>query len=377
MMMASVDGALDETLASVGLSRFVPPAQKPGGLVHVFQILEERSLARLAGLADAYAAPGGVDLGFAEHRELNALAQRGTKDIICIYSAQVRTMWSFANAVMTIREMFPWVDDIDRLGAPPPPPKGELFFVQRATFDNEPIRRKLGAALFDAAMDFALMHEVAHLWNGHVDYLHQKAGPLPYREMGLVEATGLDSAEAQAMEFDADSFAVLKVFGRAYQENPFAEFSVGLLKDHRVPLDGETTASWYFTWFALYTLFRAFDEACAVAGVGVRPQPPAALRIASLLPTVAGVAVRQGWSSLTMEQWETIASDAALEAEGAFCRLRRATVDTEGFRSAWDGRAFDVIDYHLRTWERLGPALGPLRRGAMPPAAATPTARTA
>lgn len=376
-MMASDDGAFDETLASLGLSRFVPPARKPGGLVHVFQILEERSLARLAGLSDDYAAPGGVGFGFAEHRELNALAQRSSKDIICVYSALVRTMWSFANAVMTIREMFPWVDDIDRLGAPPPPPKGELFFVQQATFDSEPIRRKLGAALFDAAMDFALMHEVAHLWNGHVDLLHQRVGPLPYREMGLVEATGLDSAEAQAMEFDADSFAAQKVFGRVYRENPFAEFSAGLLKDHRVPLDGETTASWYFTWFALYTLFRAFDEACAVAAVGVRPQPPASLRLASLLPTVAGVAGRQGWSKLDMGQWEVIASEAALEAEGAFCRLRRAPLDTEGFQSAWDGRAFDVIEYHLRTWDRLGPALAPLRRGAMPAKAATPTARIA
>ncbi len=378
-MMASDDAALDETLASLGLSRFMPPAPKPGGLVHVFQILEERALARLGGLADEYAAPSGVGFGFAEHRELNALAQRSSMDIVCVYSALVRTTWSIANAVMGIREMFPWVDDIDRLGAPPPPPKGELFFVQQATFESEPIRRKLGAALFDAAMDFVLMHEVAHLWNGHVDYLHQKAGPLAYREMGLVEATGLDLGEAQAMEFDADSFAAQKVFARIARENPFAEFSTGLLKDHKVPLDGETTASWYFTWFMIYVLFRAFDEACSIAGGGVRPQPPAALRLATLLPTIAGVAARQGWSKLDMGQWEIIATEAALEAEGAFCRLRRMPVDTEGFRSAWDGRAFDVIDFHLRTWERLGPALAPLRRGAMPAAAegATPSARIA
>lgn len=372
-IMASDNGALDETLASLGLSRFTPPAPKPGGLVHVFQILEERSLTRLAGLSADYAAQGGVAFGFAEHRDLNALAQRGSKDVVCFYSALVRMTWSLANAVMTIREMFPWVDDIDRFDAPPPP-TGELFFVQQATFDSEPIRRKLGAALFDAAMDFALMHEVAHLWNGHVGLLHQRFGPLPYREMDLVEATGLDLAEAQAMEFDADSFAVQKVFGRATRENPFAEFSAGLLKDHKVPLDGEHTASWYFTWFALYMLFRAFDEACAVAGIEKRPQPPAALRLACLLPTVAGVCLRQGWSKLAIGQWEILASEAALEAESAFCRLRRTSVDTEAFRSAWDGRAFDVIDYHLRTWDRLGPALAPLRRGATPAEAATPSA---
>jgi hypothetical protein len=364
--MASDDASLDETLASLGLSRFTVPAPKPGGLVHVFQRFEERALARLAGLSDDYAVAGGIGFGFAEHRDPSALAQRSAKDIVCFYSASVRTMWSFANAIMSIREIFPWIDDIDRLGAAPPPPKGELFFVQSATFENEPIRRRLGAALFEAAMDFALMHEVAHLWNGHVELLHHRCGPLPYREMGLVEATGLDLAEGQALEFDADCFAVLRLFARTARENPFAEFSTGLLKDHRVPLDGDLTASWYFTWFALYVLFRAFDEAHDIAGIETRPQPPAALRLACLLPTVAGIAARQGWSNLAMGPWEIIASEAALEAESAFCRLRRRAVDGETFRSAWDGRAFDLIDRHLRRWDDLGPALASMRRGAMP-----------
>lgn len=364
--MASHDSALDETLQSLGLARFTAPAPKPGGLVHVFQILEERSLARLAGASEDYAAPGGISFGFAEHRAFNALAHRRSNDMICLYSAMVRTMWSLCNAVMTVREMFPWIDDIDRLGEQAPPPKGELFFIQQASFDAEPIRRKLAVALFDAAMDFALMHEVAHLWNGHVDLLHQRAGPAPFLEIGLAGSTGLELAEAQALEFDADSFAVQKVFGRAYRDNPFSEFSEGLLKDHRVPLDGDHTASWYFTWFAIYALFRAFDEACAVTGVTTRPHPPAALRHACLLPTVATVCGRQGWSKLDMGQWETLASEAALEAEGAFCRLRRTPVDTAAFRAAWDGQAFDLIDHYLRTWDGLGPVLMPLRRGAMP-----------
>jgi hypothetical protein len=375
--MASDDEALEDTLQSLGLSRFVAPAPKPGGLVHVFQILEERSCARLAGLSDDYAAPGGMAFGFAEHRDLDAIAERSSKDVICIHSALIRTIWSLANAMMTIREMFPWVDDIDRLGEPPPPPKGELFYVQQATFDTEPIRRKLGAALFDAPMDFVLMHEVGHLWNGHVDFLHQKHRPMPYREMRLAETSGLDLAEVQALEFDADSFAVQKLFARTYRENPFAEFSAGLLKDHRVPQDGALTASWYFTWFSLYMLFRAFDESCAVSGIEIRPQPPAALRLACLLPTVAGACARQGWSKLDIGQWEVLASDAALEAEAAFCRLRHTGVDSAAFRSAWDGRAFDLIDIHLRTWDRIGPILAPLRRGAMPAKAAVDSAKIA
>ncbi len=234
----------------------------------------------------------------------------------------------------------------------------------------EPIRRKLAAALFDVAMDFALTHELGHLLNGHVDLLHQEAGPTPLREMRLGDAAGLGLAEAQALEFDADSFAAQRVFARVYRENPFAEFSEGLLKDHRVPIDGDHTASWYFTWFAIYAYFRLFDEACAVADVQTRAQPPASLRLACLLPTVSAVCARQGWSTLGMETWEILATNAGLEAEGAICRLRRAPADPKSFLSAWRGAAFDLIEGYLQTWDSLGPRLKPLKRGASAPKAA-------
>jgi hypothetical protein len=365
--MASSQSALDDVLAGLGLTRFHVPPPKPGGLVHVFQILNERATARLASLSEAYAAPEGVDFGFAEHRDFNAIAQRTSKDILCLYAAPVRTMWSLFNAFMTIREMFPWIDDIDRLGSIPPPPKGELFFVQQssATSEEESIRRRLAAALFDVAMDFVLMHEVGHLWNGHVDWMHQKIKDVPYREIGLFDETS-DLEAAGALEFDADSFAAQRVFARAFHENPFEAFTTGLLKDHKIPLDtNNRSASWFFCWFAIYALFRAFDEACAVSGVTMRPQAPASLRSASLLPTVAAVCKRQGWSDLDMTQWTTLASAASLEAEGAFCRLRRTGLDPAPFVAAWEGPAFDLIENHLRTWDRVGAELAPLKRGAM------------
>jgi hypothetical protein len=223
----------------------------------------------------------------------------------------------------------------------------------------------LAAALFDVAMDFALMHEVGHLWNGHVDLLHAEIGPLPFQEMRLGDEKGFDPAEAQALEFDADSFAAQKVFARAFRENQFSEFSDGLLKDHRLPLDGDHTATWYFTWFALYAFFRLFDEACAVAGVQQRPQPRAALRQACLLSTIAAVCARQGWSKLAMPNWEVLATGAGLEAERAICRLRRTAADANAFQSVWEGPAFDQIESYLQTWEGLGSRLKPLKRGAM------------
>lgn len=366
--MTSQDNALDEALKELGLARFEPPPPKPGGLVHVFQILEERSRARLGDLCEEYAVPGGVSFGFAEDRGFSAFADRRANDVICIYSATVRTLWSFCNAVMAVRESFPWIDDIDRLGEnAPPPPKGELFFIQQGSGGSgqfEPVRRRLAAALFDAAMDFALMHEVGHLWNGHVELLHREVGPQPLQETPVAGARGFDWAEARALEFDADSFAAQKVFARAYHENQFKEFSDALLKDHRVPLDGEHTASWYFTWFAIYAFFRLFDEACAVAEIEQRPQPYAPLRQACLLSTVAAVCSRQGWSKLTMPSWEILATDAAVEAERAICRLRRMPIDANALLAVWEGPAVNQIEAYLQSWDGLAPRLQPLRRGA-------------
>ncbi|HYP57596.1 MAG TPA: hypothetical protein VEQ35_04850 [Beijerinckia sp.] len=365
--MATNEDALDEALKALGLRRFEVPGPKSNGFVNVFQVLQDQCLKRLADIADEYAVPGGVGFGFAEHREFNAFAQRTSKDVICFYSSSVRVMWSLFNAIMTIREIFPWIDDIDRLGEQSAPPaKGDLFFIrppEKEVAEPDPIRWRLAAALFDVAMDFTLMHEVAHLWNGHVELFHQKNGQRPYQEMHLIE--GLELSEAQALEFDADSFAIQKVFARVYRENPFKDFSTGLLKDHSLPADGEHTASWYFTWFAIYALFKSYDEACAAADLPRRAQPPAALRLACLLSTVTAVCSRQGWSQLSMELWAAHATSAGLEAEGAICRMRGTGLNSQAFNLAWSGIAFDQIEKYLQTWDRLGPQLAALKRGPM------------
>ncbi len=362
----------ETVLKSLGLKRFDVPGPKPGGFVHLFQIVTEQARTRLAGISDDYADADAFAFGFAEHRAFNAFAHRTSKDIICLYTTPLRVLWSFFNAMMDNRQIFPWVDDVDVLGGTAPPPKGDLFFLRETPPHDDageafnPIRPRLARALFDVAADFLLMHELGHLRNGHVALLQQRAGMRPFRELPYEEADKLEIPEMQVLEFDADGFAIQKVFERVYKENPFAEFSKGLLKDHRLPEDGPYTASWYFTWFAVYSVFRLFDEAMEISEIPLRMQPPAALRQACLLPAVAAMTSRSGWSNLSLQQWVDLATDAGLEAERTLTGLRRMKPNPHAYLAAWNGAAFEQIERYLETWEGLAPQLAALRSGATP-----------
>lgn len=363
------EDAFGAALTNLGLRKYEAPGPKAGSR-HLFEIFAEAARARLASVSEGHAGP--VVFGFAEHRAFNAFAHRTSKDIICLYSTPLRVLWSFFNAMMENRQIFPWIDEPDVLrGAAPPlalAPKGDLFFINETSPGEAigaPIRQRLARALFDVAADFLLMHELGHLRNGHVALLQQRAGVRPYREFPYDAADRLEIPEAEAMEFDADGFAIQKVFERVHRENPFAEFTEGLLHDHRLATDGAYTASWYFAWFAVYSAFRLFDEALEISETP-HMQPPAALRQACLLPTIAALASANGWSALSVQQWVNFATDAGLEAERTVTSLRGMKPDARGYLAAWSGAAFERLGHYLETWKHLGPQLAALKSDSVP-----------
>jgi hypothetical protein len=365
------EDAFEAALTSLGLKKFEIPGPKRGSF-HLFQIFQEAAHARLAGISDDYAKPDALAFGFAEHRAFNAFAHRTSKEIICLYSTPLRVLWSFFNVMTENRQIFAWVDDVDVLGgaAPALAPKGDLFFIRETlpsrASGEAPLRQRLARALFDVAADFLLMHELGHLRNGHVALLQRRAGARPFRELPYDLADKLEIPEAKAMEFDADGFAIQKVFERVHRDNPFADFTEGLLRDHRLAVDGAYTASWYFSWFAVYSTFRLFDEAMEISETPLLMQAPAALRQACLLPGVAAVTTANGWSALSLQQWVDLATDAGLEAEGTLTGLRRMKPNPHAYLAAWNGAAVEQIGVYIETWNKLGPQLAALKGDAVP-----------
>jgi hypothetical protein len=364
---AGCDEALDEVLTRLGLKRFQMPKPKLNGNVSLFEVVRERCLATLADIADEYASEGGIAFGFADHREFNAFAQRTSRDMICFYVPAIKTLWAFFHGLMGQREIFPWIDDTGRFEGQPPQSKGDLFFVRptnRPGNEEVEIRRKLATAMFDTALDFMLKREVAHLWNGHVELLHTKKKDAPFEEMRLTDG-GLDISTVQTLQYSADAYAIQQAFARAYRLNPFAEYSEGLLKDHKMPADGQHSTTWYFTWFSIYASFRLFDEACEAADLPEWTHPPAAVRLGCLVSSVAAVCSKQGWSKLSPAEWERIATEGGLEAERLVCRLRGFALNTGAYMSLWGAPIAEQIQNYLQVWETLGPQLAAMPRGPL------------
>jgi len=363
---AGSDAALDAVLSAMKLRRFeIPPPKVLSGYVSQMGVVRDKCLATLADMADEYIPEGGVSFGFADHREFNAFANRTSRDMICFYVPAIKTLWSFFHGLMGQREIFPWIDDTGRFEGEPPQSKGDLFFVRPPNLpSNQEIemRRKLAIALFDTVLDFMLKREVAHLWLGHVDLLHSKKPDAPFQEMHLIDG-GLDLSTVQTLHYNADAYAIQQAFARAARENPFAEFSDGFLKDHKIPLDGAHSTSWYFTWFAIYASFRLFDDSCEVMDLPQWTHPPAALRQACLVSSVAAVTARQGWSGLNPGEWERIASEAGLEVERYICRLRGFELNPHAYLSFWNEPVVNQIQNYMKVWETLGPQLASMPKG--------------
>lgn len=138
-----------------------------------------------------------------------------------------------------------------------------LSFIGDSKLENKPkseslsdiispkceIRKNYANGLFHFAILFLIMHEYAHIVNGHIDYKNSKTGSSFIFEMVKSCDSGLNS---QAIEFDADNFAafvgITNIIGRyknRFNLNPITRPFFNSLDEA------------IFLWaFSTYTVFR-------------------------------------------------------------------------------------------------------------------------
>ena len=227
---------------------------------------------------------------------------------------------SEAENLPTIAGLMPDADQMLGRGVIPLSPKSDA-------------RSRYASHLLDRALLFLVGHEIAHITNGHVDYVQAKSGNGFIAELGWYEEGQKALLERQALEADADCRSVVS-----------AVDTVRLMSTRTAPVIAPWSASrleagdLLFDWsFAMNSLFRLFgDVRFTGASLPTVPYPPLPLR--RMIATVEAYTIIKA-------TWQPGLVEAAVAA------FRRAIFDTE--------TAFAAITGQEVSADGLGDALGP------------------
>jgi hypothetical protein len=158
--------------------------------------------------------------------------------------------------------------------------------------------------LVQFAFTFLILHEVAHIAHGHVDYLESLT--LSLREFGFVPGSMEEAIEFQAMEYDAD------VFGVAHSTDNVRQM-VEKLSGKGIDLTYYDLS--YLLLFAIFSFFRLFaDTPLAGNDLYASSHPPFRIRVAIVWRIVTKLADQLGISPIDFGKNVAAAATAVEQA---------------------------------------------------------------
>jgi hypothetical protein len=178
---------------------------------------------------------------------------------------------------------------------PPPPPD-----FPRQWYYNFIVR---------LAFNFLFYHELGHILNGHVDWaVNRKHAPL-VAELGWAPGSVEESIEMQALEMDADSFALAQAIGATGEWAKAPPGNLPHLQTYK-----ELLFAWMFAAFSFFRLFG--DEPLEGADLYGSSHPPYRVRLANVWEIVVRAAVGHHGADLfpTLD----VVGNAGDEVEQAF-----------------------------------------------------------
>jgi hypothetical protein len=148
-----------------------------------------------------------------------------------------------------------------------------------------PIRRQLAIELAGFAFDFLVLHELAHIFCGHIDYMSLVTGKCSIieRTLSATDQYGLPTIKRQAIELAADSTAVGLTIDSLLQGTPVFLNGPPGWEEYFSELDQRI-----YVWaFAIAGVFRLWGVKIDLDALEDAPYPPTALRFASAFTTAA------------------------------------------------------------------------------------------
>ena len=198
-------------------------------------------------------------------------------------------------------------------------------------------RWKYGQILLVTAFDFIVLHELAHLLNGHVALIQERAG----KPMRNGEAPGVDPLLRQCLEMDADCFAV-------------AQF-MGFLGDPAYPASNGASAEMlvFELVFSVYSMLR-LDGFGEYSGSTHHPSP--GIRRVMILDTI-GTWIDKLQGKVDAESLRSAVLRAVRESERAFVELFGGEIPQAELNRSVSTDARSQIAKILEGWRSMLPEL--------------------
>jgi hypothetical protein len=354
-----------EFASSMGEEIYDPHSDKNEYFVGLTDRFHERFLGRANSTKPGHE----VEFIFLKSQEFNAWAasHRG-HDVIAMNAAVVAILANLFARLMSDPQSMSWIGNAGSETLAAISVKEGLhsrLLVGARQRPKDALRGRVAHHMASLASMWVFQHELAHIWNGHVDLLHERRGFRSIDELKAASRTGIGSLDLQTLEMDADSYATTNVLLQAIQprlDRP-SDFSELTFPEFEEIGPGASMA--YIAMFAIYFLFRSFDEALNL-GVDLdrASHPPAPVRQGFAM-TSAMVTIETHFG-IPQSRTRALAKTVVSHAEEAFARItERQPILVDDALKSWNR---DFAARVFRNWNALRPDLDRLKRGGnLPP----------
>lgn len=259
------------------------------------------------------------------------------------------------NRMLADDRLFPHIGDPRKENAGLPlitqlsPNTAVLSSSAGAAVPNDPLRQIYAVYLCNLAFDFLTSHEIAHIANGHIDYIDAEQG-IPYlSEAEWLPNTPEGNLEAQAMELDADGTAARMLVNTVK--------ALVATRDRMPPeiaaFYQEPTRAMYDVAVAVSVIFRLFQDS-EMDGVDFSEidHPPDRWRQMQIL-NMMGNFVDQFWDSSLVDPVSTAFSKAIADIENAYELITGTEQQVRGLHDAWHGVGWDYAEGITDCWNNI------------------------
>ncbi|WP_163401005.1 hypothetical protein [Flavobacterium fluviatile] len=253
-------------------------------------------------------------------------------------------------------------------------PPEKIFDVQVIDFDvlkdyiteekivipKDPQRASLARYLTQTCLKTILIHEYAHVKNGHLDYKKSLFSDNSYNEFTQINNLAEGNLMWQALEMDADCIAVNNLIMEAEVLLNHREFIPKTFAEFYTDLEN----SIYLIYFANYCFYRIFGRLrFSLDNLNNYTHPPAPLRQMMMMATVLRF-VEVNFPEL-QNKIPSMGLEVIEEVENGFNKISEQQIDPSGIMLATTLPATEHVNKILKAWSDIRPLLTPFSKGPL------------